>query len=94
LIHPKTSDRSGSETTVLVLVWPQFAHSNVRRSKPSDPSETAVEIIRAWQWGQRGRIGRSSGGGFSGASMTLTQRWMEPIGACYSRADNHSQGQI
>jgi hypothetical protein len=94
LIQPTALDSSGSYVTVLVSVWPHFAHWNVRCSKPSGPSATADVIIRASQSGQRGRIGKSSGGGFSGANMTLTQRWMEPIGACYSRADNHSQGQI
>src|SRR5439155_18347321 len=73
-IQPTALDSSGSYDTVLVSVWPHFAHSNVRCSKPSGPSETAVVIIRASQSGQRGRIGRSSGGGLSGASMTLTQR--------------------
>jgi hypothetical protein len=93
-VQPTALDSSGSYVTVLVSLWPHFAHWNVRCSKPSGPSATADVIIRAWQSGQHGRIGKSSGGGFSGASMTLTQRWMEPIGACYSRADNHSQGQI
>jgi len=94
LIQPTALDSSGSNATVLVSVWPHLGHSNVRCSKPSGPSETAVVAIRASQSGQRGRIGSSSGGGLSGASMTLTQRWIEPVDARNSRADNHSQSLI
>jgi hypothetical protein len=62
----------GPDTIVLVSVWPHLAHSNVRCSKPSDRSETAIVIIRASQSGQCGRIGRSSGGRLSEAGMTVT----------------------
>jgi hypothetical protein len=74
-IQPTALDLRGSYTTVLVSLWPHCAHSNMRCSKPVGPSETADVIIRASQSGQCGRIGKSSGGGFSGASMTLTQRY-------------------
>jgi hypothetical protein len=75
LVQPTALDSSGSNVTVLLSVWPHCAHSNLRCSKPSGPPETADVIIRASQSGQRGRIGKSSGGGFSGASMALTQRY-------------------
>ena len=55
---------SGSDATVLVSVWPHFAHSNVRCSRPSGPSETADVIIRAWQSGQRGRYRQELWRGF------------------------------
>jgi hypothetical protein len=73
-VQPTALDSSGSYVTVLVSVWPHCVHSNVRCSKPPGPSETADVIIRASQSGQRGRSGKSSGGAFSQASMTLTQR--------------------
>jgi len=49
-------------------------------------------IIRASQSGQCGRIGKSSGGGFSEPGMTFTQRWVEPVDRWYLHADNHSRG--
>jgi hypothetical protein len=81
LIQPEASDRSGSEASVVISVWPHFAHLKVRCSKPSGPSETADVIIRARQAGQRGRpIGKISGGGLSVPNMTFTSVGVEPVG--------------
>jgi hypothetical protein len=40
------SDLIGSEASVLISITVHFKHSNLRCSKPSGPSETAVVIIR------------------------------------------------
>jgi hypothetical protein len=45
LIQPKASDRRGSQASAAVSVWPRFAHTNVRCSRPSRPSETADVIM-------------------------------------------------
>src|SRR6266852_5758838 len=59
------SDLIGSEASVLISVTVHFKHSNLRCSKPSGPSETAVVVIRLWHLGQSGRwTGNSSGSGF------------------------------
>jgi len=71
LIHPAALDLSGSDTSTSSSVWAHFRHLNVRRSKPSGPSETATVIIRVWHLEQRGRwIGKSSGSGFLQLPMT------------------------